>query len=270
MTSRNRETLKNYFREGQLPTEDHFADLIDSMLNMSDEGFRKSVEHGEEISAPIGYDALISFFRDQDPQSPLWSMGFTSGSNQLVFRNGPMVREASSGQENQEAPLLCLDAHQGLGILNAEPKAELDVAGTLRCHGRQGSKPLPPGAAIAADGAWHDITGDLHGCQAFEVVAGTGHRGTGRYGLLHAIALNTYNPTLGILDFLNRKRGIRCTHAYYSRRCDRLQLRWSGTSGRDATYRLQIRTGCDFGEGSTLRVQLTQLWSDPHMEGDPQ
>ena len=37
MSSKNRETLKNYFAEGQLPTEAHFADLIDSMLNMTDE-----------------------------------------------------------------------------------------------------------------------------------------------------------------------------------------------------------------------------------------
>jgi hypothetical protein len=42
MTTRNRDTLKQFFQEGRLPTSDHFGDLIDSMLNMSDEGFRKT------------------------------------------------------------------------------------------------------------------------------------------------------------------------------------------------------------------------------------
>ena len=31
-TASNRETLKNFFRQGSLPTEEHFGDLIDSTL----------------------------------------------------------------------------------------------------------------------------------------------------------------------------------------------------------------------------------------------
>jgi hypothetical protein len=276
MTRRNRETLKNYFREGQLPTEDHFADLIDSMLNMSDEGFRKTVERGEEIYAPLGHDALLSFLRDQNPDSVLWRVALSRARNQLLLQRGDSAGDAAS------APLLCLDADQGggqrVGIGTAAPQDMLDVQGTVRSSGRRGSYQRNAPEPLRANGQWQNLTDDLQGCQGFELMAGVGQKGSGRFALLQAVALNTYNPTWGWLDFFNRKRGIRSTQAFWGRRCDRLQLRWHGgddqgdknaksvKSGRDASYRLQIRTGCDFGDKCLINAQLTQLWFDPHME----
>jgi hypothetical protein len=280
VTARNRESLKRYFQDGALPAETHFADLIDSMLNMNDEGFRKSVEHGYEVYAPIGHDALMSFYRDQDPETPRWRLGLGGTHDELLVQAGSMAGSnghpdpihagrATAG-DGDPAPLLCLDPRQRIGIGTATPQTTLDVAGTLRSRGRCGTSQRRGQAELLADGEWQDLTDPLAGCQAFEIVAGAGHRGAGRFGLLHAIAVNSYNPTLGLFDFLNRKRGIRCTHGYYSRRCDRLQLRWAGSHGRDAEYRLQIRTGCDYGAEIRIQAHLTQLWFDPHMElGQP-
>ena len=42
MPNLNRSTLKAYFSEGKMPTADHFAALIESTLNMADEGFKKN------------------------------------------------------------------------------------------------------------------------------------------------------------------------------------------------------------------------------------
>jgi len=266
MGSRNRETLKNFFRNGQLPCETHFADLIDSTLNLTDEGFSKTVENGQELSTPFGHDALLSFFRDQNPQLPMWSIRFGSASDQLLIQPGPAEGAAAEDPaEAAPAPLLCLDRNQRIGVGLEDPQAELDVAGTVRSAGRVGAYPQPARETLLADGAWHDLTEDLAGCQAFEVVAGVGQASTGRFVLMHALALCTYNPGAGLLGFLARRRGIRCTQAYYQRRCDRLQLRWLGTSGKNACYRLQIRTGCDFGPSVLIQATLTQLWSDPHM-----
>lgn len=283
MTSRNRESLKRYFREGALPDEDHFADLIDSMLNMSDEGFRKTVEHGFEVYASLGHDALISFFRDQDPERPAWRIELGGARDALLVQGRAALQdadEAGNGKAGDgtahgvgatagvQAPaLLCLEQDRRIGIGTERPQTMLDVAGTVRSRGRQGAFTREQAVPLRADGTWQDLTDDLDGCQMFEIVAGAGLRGKGRYGLMHAIAANTYNPTLGLLNFLNQKRGIRCTHGYYSRRCDRLQLRWIGTSGRNASYRLQIRTGCDFGPGVMIQAQLTELWADTHMSG---
>lgn len=278
MSSKNRETLKNYFAEGQLPTEAHFADLIDSMLNMTDEGFTKTVENGEEVRAAVGHNALLSFYRDgMSAQQPLWRINLSSGQNQLAFQGGlPSVKNDAKPRPGVPAKLerieglLYLDPQQRVGIGTDQPQAPLDVTGTVRSTGRQGSyQPAQP-KVMEANGKWHPLTDKLRGCQAFEVVAGVGCRGSGRFSLLHAVVLNTYNPTWGWFDFINRKRGIRSTHAYYGRRCDRIQLRWNGTSGRDAEYQLEIRTGCDFGSDAsgnkaTIRAHVTQLWFDPAM-----
>ena len=41
MTKRNRKTLSDNFADGSLPTQDAFGDLIDSMVNIVDDGFDK-------------------------------------------------------------------------------------------------------------------------------------------------------------------------------------------------------------------------------------
>lgn len=254
MSSRNRETLRNYFKAGEMPTEGHFVDLIDSMLNMHDEGFCKSVEHGDEIYAAMGHDALISFYRDQKPGDVLWRVQLGRTEDQLQIGSG----------ESTPA-LLSLDAQQRVGIGQPKPRDLLDVGGTLACEARRGRWKDEERPDVLANGEWQDITPDLHGCQGFEVMAGTGRQGSGHFSLLHAVALNTYNPGGGLLAWFKQRRGIRQTRSWWGRRCDRLELRWCGSHGREAEYRLQIRSGCDFGPGQRIQVQLTQLWTDPTM-----
>jgi hypothetical protein len=268
MTSRNRETLRNFFSDGKLPTRYHFADLIDSMLNMSDEGFRKTPDNGIELSTPVTRDALMGFYREQSPKTALWSVSFGGGDNPLHFQ--PDSVENARGKP----PVLALDMQARVGINTAHPQHALDVAGVVALQGRRGSFPSGQAQPALADGEWHAITPRLVGCQAFEVMAGVGLAGSGRFALLHSTVLNTYNPTAGWLDWFSRKRRIRCQHAWYGKRCDKLQLRWEGTHGDNASYQLFIRTGCDYGKDShdqpvRIRVQLTQLWFDPHMRQVP-
>lgn len=261
MTQRNRETLRNYFGDGKLPTRYHFGDLIDSMLNMSDEGFRKSAENGLEISAPVGHHALISLYRDQRPKSALWSLSYGGDLDMLHVQAGGAT--ATRGQ----VPVLSLDARARVGVNTSVPKHTLDVGGVIASQGRRGTYERAEPVPVLANGEWQDITDTLSGCQGFEVMAGAGHPGGGRFALMHAIALNTYNPTAGWLDFFSRKKRITPHHAYYGRRCDKLQLRWEGSNGKNAAYRLRIRTGCDYGDGVRVKVFITQLWFDETTQG---
>lgn len=260
MKIRNRKTLKNYFSNGQLPTQEHFHELIDSMLNMSDEGFRKTVENGEEISAAVNHDALLSFYRDQslDQAEALWRLSLGGSSNSLQFR-------AQAGGE----PLLNLGRDQRIGVGRSDPAAMLDVAGTVASTGRMGRHGAAHQGALLANGAWQTLLSGLHGCQAFELVAGAGGpQGSGHFSLLHAVALSSYGPRSGVLGWLGRRRGIRSTQAWWGQRCDRLELRWHFDPEKDkkGQYRLQIRTGCDFGAGQLIQAHLTELWFDPEMK----
>jgi len=42
MAKKNRNTLKNYFKAGKIPTEQHYEELIDSMLNLQEDGIENS------------------------------------------------------------------------------------------------------------------------------------------------------------------------------------------------------------------------------------
>ncbi|WP_457333534.1 hypothetical protein [Rhizobacter sp. P5_C2] len=259
MTVRNRDTLRSFFGAGMLPTQDHFGDLVDSMLNMSDEGFRKSAENGVEVSTPAGYDALVSFFREQNQRTALWSIAYGGEQDQLAFRPG-----AVTGRRGQAAapPVLSLDPRGRVGIGTTEPRQALEVAGVIASEGRIGRYAAPSLPPPVADGEWHDLTGPLEACQAFEVVAGAGRVGGGRFALMHATALNAYNPRPGWLDLIGLRRRIHAQHMWYGRRCDQIQLRWTGSSGRQASYRLQVRTRCDYGGDVPIRASLTRLWFD--------
>ena len=71
--SSGRATLKKSFSEGELPTQEDFHNLIDSMLHMEDEGFSKSPEHGLEITSAEGKTALMSFFRQGGARQAQWT-----------------------------------------------------------------------------------------------------------------------------------------------------------------------------------------------------
>lgn len=289
MGEQTRKTLREFFKAGQLPTEEHFGDLIDSMLNMKDEGFRKSPGNGLEVAAAAGQDALFSCYRDRDPGLALWSACYGKQNNQLLFREGAAQPQGDA----QDTPaVLCLDVahpppgegqaphrHPRVGINTDLPRHTLDVAGVLASQGRIGSfaqtdldRPAAVGAgslqSVPADGLWHPLVDQLQGCHAFEVVAGAGGpSGSGRYALLHAVALNTHNPLVGWLDWLNPRRGIRATSAHYGSRCDQLQLRWAGGHGKGAAYRLEIRSRCAYDDAAAIRFGITRLWFDPAMAG---
>lgn len=274
---KNRAALIDYFAPGRLPTSQHFRELIESNLNLLEDGFDKSPHHGMHVHAHAPHETLLSYYRSIGAAQPEWTTAFHGKANQLVFSHVEKKAEAEAEATGTAVPLVTLDPLARVGINTADPATALDVAGTVSASGRRG-QPAMRGVMIPADGGWHDITEESPGCQAWEVTAGVGYHFEGHYALLHAVALNTHNPVWWS-NLLGLKKGIRHQHAYYSRRADRLQLRWEGGHGRDAPYRLCIRTAGDYRDdirkkGTKLdpdkevRIQVfvTKLWHDPGMD----
>ena len=261
MPRQTRSTLKNYFTEGSLPSADQFANLIDSALNMIDEGFDKTPENGFEISLIGDHDRLISFFRTGAGSQAVWSISYDKNGDRLLF-----VKPRQMGEE--ATTIVAYDPRGRLGVNTGEPHWTLDVAGVIAAQGRiGGNHTCDNQKTVKADGKWHDITGPLSGCQAFEVMAGVGHKGSGRYALMQAVALNTFNPRGSVFNFFRRKNRIRYNQAYYLSRGHKIKLRWHG---KGDAYTLQMCTNCDYGktgEGKAIliRYYLTQLWFDETM-----
>ena len=75
MTQVNRETLKGYFKKYSIPTEQNFADLIDSVLVQGADGIAKSAGNPLRITAAGEGDdpqTLINFYDRGGAEKPAW------------------------------------------------------------------------------------------------------------------------------------------------------------------------------------------------------
>jgi hypothetical protein len=278
MNPQDRKTLRNYFRAGALPTAQHYSDLIDSVVTWKDDGFDKSPAEGWRIAAVGEHRALMSFYRGVGEPEPEWLLAHGREAGALHLRGADAAETAESD--------LAVTREGGVGLGCDRPSWRLDVNGVARMHGRIGAARPGTRATVPADGGWHDITEPLEGCHALEIVAGAGGAvGEGRYAMIHAIALNAYNPRNPLLNWLLRRRSIRAQTAVFGGFSDRLRLRWrTATPGDDAEtgvkgaakggerrynrpYTLQLRTQASYGGGYRIRYYVTRLWFDSRMEG---
>jgi hypothetical protein len=247
MAKKDRATLKTYFSSGRRPTQEAFADLIDSTLNIIDHGLDKNAQDGFRVAQLGSSGSLLSFYRDIAVKSPLWSMRLDAATSNLSFEG---VDDETGGNR----PVLTLDPRGRVGVSQATPRHTLDVSGTVAAHsrlGRPGDKP------VHSDGEWHAITDSLDGCRAYEIMAGVGAKGSGRYALLHAFALSTFNG----------RNSITYHQAHFGSRCNRLLLKWEGGTH---DFRLCMKTACHYGEKLAVRYYITELWLDPFMDaGEP-
>jgi hypothetical protein len=268
MTKRNRKTLADNFSDGKLPTQEAFGDLIDSMVNIIDEGFDKNALDGIKIAQLDNSSKLISFYDEITVKSPIWSVAFSPSGygggadryKNLNFffgdskTNGVTLATALPKEPKEDD----IDgARTKLGVNNSNPQYEIDVKGIISSDGRIGRAEKKE-LEVKADGKWHPVIVGLDGCNAFEIMAGVGKKRSGRYALMHAFALNTFN---------SKKGNITYHQAHYSSRCDQIDLRWVGQTHN---YSLEMRTRCNFdqnaSEETVIRYFVTQLWFDPFMD----
>ena len=240
----NRITLKNFFRKGSVPTETNFADLIDSSINIVEDGIGRSVEDGFRI-APMGYSKrLLSFYENSQKSTPDWFISLNDGSSKgLSFHQ----------TDNDHRLVLKNGGNIGIGISN--PTSKLEVKGCIGMDSRKGT--FVEGQ-VPGDAKWHDIIAELDEIHAFEVMAQiSGKKGSGRYAIAHAIALATFGGYLS-------KWTIRKTAANYGGFLNQLQFRWTGSVNN---YALQVRTRRHYGlndqnaEPYQIKFHVTQLWS---------
>lgn len=239
MSIQNRNTLKGFFKKGQLPTESHFHDLIDSLNNKVDDGMSKTPDDGLILS-PIGSSKkLISFYKSIEDKNPSWSIEINRGDGNLTINNH--IGEA----------IMTFANNGKVGINNKNPQHALDIKGILTFSGRQGNKYT---GKVLGDGKWHKILTELNGCHALEVVAGIGKKKTGRYALLHAFAMSTFGKSNHAIDV---------RQAYYGVRSNKIELRWTGTT---YDFNLEIRTRNTYNGAYYIQYYISDFWFDTFME----
>ncbi|HCS63526.1 MAG TPA: hypothetical protein DIW64_05235 [Cellvibrio sp.] len=253
MEKLDRNALKNKFKKGRMPSEQDFSNLIDSMVNILEEGFDKTSRDGLKISQLMGSGRLLSFYKNIAVESPQWFLELSTSENKLHFGTpqSPRVLSLYSQGGGVDGPN---NLRVAVGINKENPQTTLDVDGTIASNGRMGKV---GDMAAPADGEWHDITSALTGCEAFEIVAGVGGQDAdGKYALVHAIALNTFNG----------KSSINTQDAHFGNKCNRLELRWQSVPEQGQFhFKLQIRAQCSYGKNIWIKYHITRLWFDPLM-----
>ena len=177
----NRNVLKEYFKKGKVPTEDQFAQLIDSVPNI--------VEDGQLTRTPVGW----SFFPEE------------SGSLSLGFHTEVPVTGAEppvwSVTVTPDKKLFIKNEH-GETVIEMTQEKAVTLYGSLKIDGGE-EPPLPPDyISIPADKKWHDLPLDISredfGCHVYDIYASFHERGTGlcRLTCLTAIWLNFFEQRI--------------------------------------------------------------------------
>lgn len=235
----DRNTLKSFFVHGMLPTQDHFHDFIESSVNKLDDGISKNSEEGLKLSLVGDSNRLLSFFKNIEERSPIWSIDVNKESGNLQFKN----KEGSD--------LLTFSALNKIGVKVENPEHDLDVGGVIGMHSREGTKYK---GSVEATGEWSPIIENLNGCHAFEIVAGVGKKKTGKYALILAHAISTFGKS---------KSKIKVTQGYYGTRGNKIELRFRGTT---YNYALEMRTKGNYEGNTIVNYHISTLWNDTFMD----
>lgn len=238
-----RAELKNFFKNGHIPTETHFASLIDSLINQSDDGISKDAMEGFVIT-PIGSSSrLFTFYKDIERLEPLYYLEKDQQTpHSLKFQSADVGNDPT--KHDDQAFFIHQSGQIGVGK-RCHKNFKMEVDGFSAAQGRIGTYKC---GTVVADGQWHTIADNLDNCQAFEVVARVGKKGTGRFAILFATVLNAYG---------NAK--IKKTCANYGFFWNKINLRWRGTTHN---YRLEMRTNRNYGEGINIHFNIGKLWDD--------
>lgn len=240
-----REELKKYFKNGQIPTETHFAYLIDSVIVQQDDGVSKDEENGYIIS-PLGSSSrLMTLYNSMDQMEPFFFVDRDNHqSPSLRFTSGKAKSEEAS--RNDASTFFHQDGSVGFGK-RCGPGMKAEFNGFIGTQGRKGTYKE---GYVEANGKWHKIIEGLDNCQAFEVMARTGKKRSGKFSIMHAIALSAFGKS---------RSAIRKTRAHYGFFWNKLNLRWTGTTHN---YNLELRANRNFGKGVNIYYNVTKLWDD--------
>lgn len=208
----NRNTLKEYFKKGKAPTEEQFAQLIDSIPNI--------VEDGQLTRTATGW----SFFPEQ-------SGGLTIGLHSEALVTGA-EQPVWSVTVTPEKKLLIKNEHNET-VIEMTQERVVTLYGSLKIEGGE-EPPLPLDYInIPADKKWHDLPLDIShegsSCHVYHIYASFHERGTGLCRLTRITAL--------WLNFLEQR--IESAQKHWWGWSEGIRFRWYEVKGKPC---LQIRS----------------------------
>jgi len=251
MPTHDREYLKAKFADGA-GTVDDYQDLIDSTLNIVDDGMEVHEEHGLIVNnRPNGI--AISIKNPDNDNDPVWNLKVSDAAALQVGANEINVMEF--GQEKVQV------------------KTGLSVEGTIGVSSWKGE--YAKGFANA-DGNWHTIEAlrDLSSCQAFEVFAHINDEDDKRYALTKATLLMSN----GLKGQKKEVASIQAGSSWlWGKFFNKIKFKWvldedASKKADKERYMVQIKTrthyGAAKGKPKQIFYRITKLWDKSYEQTD--
>lgn len=218
---KNRGILKGYFQKGDVPTEAQFAELIDSMANIEEDGQVQRTPDGWAFYPQHEGGLELDLYKDVPETSgakPAWRLRVT-GDKKLV-------------------------------ICNEDEETAIEIAQDKTVTVSGGEEPPTPAGdggyfTIPADKKWHDVPvdfskGGFHSCRVFSIHASCNDNIDLCY-LTHATAI-----WMG-----NDEQHIRSRRKHWWGWTGAVKIRWQGGT------HLQLRSRKRLGGEVTCRIVET-------------
>ncbi len=127
-TKKNRTELKEYFVAEAQPTENQFAEFIDSTLNQIEDGIKKSSVDPLAIKATgdnVGPQEVMQFYTDFNEEAPNWALNLNPRVNATepsTNKEGLNIKDGTG-----ESRMFIQSGKGNVGIGTIEPNAKLTV-----------------------------------------------------------------------------------------------------------------------------------------------
>lgn len=133
-SKKSRAALKSYFVKNAIPTEQQFAQLIDSLLNQRDDAVVKPVG-GDPLSIEAVGDAtslkkVINFYTQISDSNPAWTLALRPRSNPNDPQTGQPGLSINDAAGNSRLTVNAATGQVGIGVV--APADALEVNGRVR------------------------------------------------------------------------------------------------------------------------------------------
>ena len=229
MAKLSRATLKNYFKSGEMPSEQAFSNFIDSTVNVLDDNFSNSEDVTLKVIANNDRRTVISMYTEPNDKASVWNI--------LLDKNGEL-----SFRDSQQRDYM-----------------QFSPEGNINFNGENiffNSKNITQGIlnTCVTDCKWHNITPLTSGIDMYEISAVYKSGNKKNITTIQAMASHCYG----------RKRIIKFVRPFAFFWQNRLKLRWKILKyKKDNTVKIGLYIKSKYSnKDGTIQYCIKQIWNN--------